>query len=123
MQRIHLWWGMLKVVSLQSLSKETTVVKFLIINRDFGTNADPLATKSGVKDHVDQLKAHIKDGTIEVAYAFPQGGCAYVVNSIDTEDLTKKIRFYPGFQWNQTEVIPIADAVDFLERFANYMSG
>jgi hypothetical protein len=61
------------------------------------------------------LKALLKDGTVEVAYSRVDGGHIYVVTADSMKELVYKVRGNPFFEDSDTEVIPIMDAVDFLE--------
>lgn len=87
-------------------------MKFLVIMR-------PNGSKHGIgkdgKGHTEALKKAIKSGAVESAYAFIGGGAAYVVKAKDTYELAGKVRYNPLFDSCSVEVIPVADAVDFLE--------
>lgn len=87
-------------------------MKFLVIMRPNGS--DHSAGKD-TKSHTAALKKAIKDGTVEAAYAFIGGGCAYVVKAKDTYELAGKVRFNPLFASCHVDVIPVADAVDSLD--------
>ncbi|MFN2268033.1 MAG: hypothetical protein ABR533_07130, partial [Desulfonatronovibrio sp.] len=58
----------------------------------------------------------LDNGTLEVCYTLISGGHAFVINADSTEELATKVRYNPLFKSTETEIIPIANAVDFLER-------
>ena len=95
-------------------------MKFLVIMRPNGS--DHSAGKD-TKSHTAALKKAIKEGVVEAAYAFIGGGCAYVVKAKDTYELAGKVRFNPIFEASHVDVIPVADAVDFLDSAARHASG
>lgn len=97
-------------------------MKFLVINRPTGDDHG-LGHDAGVAhDFAEQIEAAVANGTIECAYAFVSGGGAYVCTAKDTEELVKKVRLNPLFKSSHTEVIPIADAHDFLRGVAEFLS-
>ncbi|MEW6278798.1 MAG: hypothetical protein AB1758_09265 [Candidatus Eremiobacterota bacterium] len=71
--------------------------------------------KDSVKGYAAGLRKAIKDGHVENAYAFIGGGGAYVCSAKDTHELAAKVRYNPLFSSCSVEVVPIADAVDFLD--------
>lgn len=98
-------------------------MKFLVINRHTGHDVahehlqheDPGVVKERKDKALAQLKEFIKDGTLEVCYSLISGGHAYVINAATTEELATKVRYNPLFKKTETEIIPIADAVEFIE--------
>jgi len=96
-------------------------MQFLVINRPY----DSHRTKGGsneLRAHAKNVKAFLKDGTLSAAYAFVGGGHAYVLNASDTKDLALKLRANPLFGTSHTEVIPVADAVEWLEHAADHFA-
>lgn len=98
-------------------------MKFLILNRASGQPHDLETTPGAVASHTNNLKGMLADGTLEAAWALLSGGHAYVTVAQDAEELALKLRQNPLFDSSHTEVLPIADAVDFLERFAALAGG
>lgn len=95
-------------------------MKFLVINR-------PTGVPSGVERHhesyekmADSIEKAIKDGTIDAAWSFIGGGHAYIVTAKDTKELSLKVRYNKLFRSSDTEIIPVADAVDFLRSSATH---
>ena len=98
-------------------------MKFLIINRgtggdDHGVDVSP----ASLDTHADTLRGLLSNGTLEGAWALLSGGHAYVTTAADAEDLALKLRGNPLFKSSHTEVLPIADAVDFIDRYAGMTS-
>lgn len=98
-------------------------MKFLIINRgtggqDHGMNVTP----ASLGTHAENLRGLLGNGTLEGAWALLSGGHAYVTSADDAEDLAVKLRSNPLFKSSHTEVLPIADAVDFIDRYAELAS-
>ena len=95
-------------------------MKFLVINRPRAELPRGLGADSdAVAGHANAIEAALDDGTLEAAYAFIAGGSAYVINAKDTEDLAKRVRYDPLFRSSNTEIYPIAHAVDFLRAVAD----
>ena len=90
-------------------------MKFIILNRSSGQPSQVEA--SDVARHTESLRQLLADGTLEAAWALLSGGHAYVTSADDAEDLAKKLRKNPLFDSSHTEVLPVADAVDFLDRY------
>jgi hypothetical protein len=88
------------------------MMKFMIVNKP---NGHEYAKAGSRGTNVDTLKKLLKNGTVEVAYSTVAGGHIYVVKAADTEDLVRKVRLNPFFHDSDTEVIPLMDAVDFIE--------
>lgn len=89
-------------------------MKFLIINRPNGSDHGLAASADAIESYANAVEAGLKSGAIECAYALIAGGSAYVINAKDTEELAVKVRYDPLFASSDTQVIPIADAIDFL---------
>lgn len=98
-------------------------MKFLVINKHTGQDAahphlqhdDPNVVKERKDKALDQLKELKSNGTLEACYSIISGGHAYVINAETTEELAVKVRYNPLFKMTETEIIPIADAVEFIE--------
>ncbi|CAA9202065.1 hypothetical protein [Flavobacterium collinsii] len=91
-------------------------MKFLVISRPNGQGHGLNATA----DTGAQVKALVEDpkSPIEKAYAVISGGSIIVINAKDTVELATIVRSNPLFKASFTEIIPIADAHDFLTAFA-----
>ena len=100
-------------------------MKFLVISRPNGNDhglSGGYDVAENINNHNDNLKALLADNTIEAAYAFISGGATIIMNANSTKELAIKVRNNPLFKSSHTEVIPVADAVDFLEGVAEYIS-
>ena len=95
-------------------------MKFLIINRPTGHDHGLDGSADSVHSYANAVEAGLKNGSIEAAYALIAGGSAYVINAKNTEELATKVRYNPLFASQTTEVIPVADAVDFLRGAAKH---
>ncbi len=93
-------------------------MKFLVVSRPNGAGHDVSA--SSASSNANALRKLQDDRVIEVAYAFIGGGSAYVVKADTAKQLAVLIRSNPLFQSQNHEVIPVADAHDFLDGVANY---
>ena len=98
-------------------------MKFLVINKHTGQDVahehlqheDPSVVKERKDKAIARLKEMKKDGTLEACYSLISGGHVYVINAESTEELATKVRYNPLFKMTETEIYPIADAVEFLE--------
>jgi hypothetical protein len=97
-------------------------MKFLVISRPHGGGHDAGSHPAVAREFADQLRKMIDDGTLEAAYAFIGGGSAYVISADSTVELAHKVRGNPVFSAGTHEVIPIADAHDFLDGVAEVLS-
>ncbi len=100
-------------------------MKFLVISRPNGQDhglAGTYDVVDNVNDHNKNLKRILRDKTVERADAFISGGSAVVMNADTTKELAVKVRSNPLFKSSSTEIIPIADAVDFLDGVADALS-
>lgn len=95
-------------------------MKFLVIARPTGHDHGLDSSARSARRFAGELKKLQKSGGIEACYAFIAGGYAYVVNAADTRELAVKVRHDPLFDTAHTEIIPVADAVDFLEGVAGF---
>lgn len=95
-------------------------MKFLIINRPDG-GRKVRKNPEGTRKHANSLKELLKSKEIECAYALIGGGGAYVVEAKDTRELAIMVRENPLFEQCTTDVIPVANAVEFLEGHASYI--
>jgi hypothetical protein len=95
-------------------------MKFLVINRpsgaDHGLSRDP----ANLRHHAAELKKLIASQEIQGAWVLQEGGHAYILNAYDSEELAIKLRWNPLYEASDTQVIPVMDAVDFLEGYATY---
>lgn len=94
-------------------------MKFLVINRHGTPGATP--SPQVLKDYAAKIREMKEKGILLAAYAFLSGGHAYVVEASDTADLARKVRLNPIFGLSETEIIPVAEAEDFLEGFAAHL--
>src|SRR5882672_7556998 len=90
-------------------------MKFVIINQPSGQDYAGVSDRTPID--TAPLKKLLGDGTIEVCYSMVSGGHIYVVTASDAEELVRKVRGNPFFHDSQTEIIPVMDAVDFLEGY------
>lgn len=98
-------------------------MKFLVINKHTGQDVshphlqheDPKVVKQRKEKGIAHLKELLNNGTLEVCYSLISGGHAFVINAESSEELAVKVRYNPLFKSTETEIIPIANAVDFLE--------
>jgi len=100
-------------------------MKFLVISRPNGQDhglASGYDRVDNISDHNKALKGLLKDNTVENAYAFISGGSAVVINADSTKELAIKVRHNPLFKSCNTEIIPIADAIDFLDGVVDHLS-
>lgn len=88
-------------------------MKFMIINTPNGQNYSETSSNSPVD--ASRLQSLLDDGTLEVAYSTVAGGHIYVVKADSTEELVRLVRGNPFFHDSHTEVIPLMDAVDFIQ--------
>jgi hypothetical protein len=95
-------------------------MKFLVIARPTGHDHGLDSSPKSARRFAAELKKLQKGGAVEACYAFIAGGYAYVVSASDTRDLAVKVRHDPLFDAAHTEIIPVADAVDFLEGVAGF---
>jgi hypothetical protein len=93
-------------------------MKFLVITRPLG-GGQKIANASATSYTAEIKKLH-DSKVLEASYAFIGGGSAYVVQADTTKQLAVLVRSSPLFHSQSHEVIPIADAMDFLEGLAAY---
>ncbi len=55
------------------------------------------------------LNERIADGTLDVVYAFPEGGGVAIANADSVEELNAALLSQPGFLLNDFAVRPLAD--------------
>jgi len=91
-------------------------MKFMIINNPNGHNYSK--TDGSTSIDAKALADLMAEGVVENAYSTVAGGHIYVVKAKDTEQLVRLVRGNPFFHDSETEVIPLMDAVDFLEGFS-----
>jgi hypothetical protein len=93
-------------------------MKFLVISKPNGTSHGLEAGTASALSK--QIKGFVESPTngLEAAYAMISGGSAIVINAADTKELAKMVRSNPLFKSSSTEIIPIADAHDFIAAFA-----
>jgi hypothetical protein len=96
-------------------------MKFLVIGKPFSKNHGYSSSNEKVSTHVNSLKSVVGSSTVEKAYALISGGFALVINANDTEELAVIVRSNPFFKTSHVDIIPIADAVDFVEGHAKYV--
>lgn len=97
-------------------------MKFLVISRSNGGSHGAGTHAATASSFAASLRKLIKSGEVEAAYAFIGGGSAYVISADSTKDLAYKVRSNPVFGAGTHEVIPIADAHDFLDGVAAALS-
>ncbi len=96
-------------------------MKFLIINKPTGQGHGMEASPANIRKHAAGIKEMLDNGTIEAAYALLAGGHCYVVEADGPEDLSLKVRYNPLWQGSHTEILPIEDAVAYLEGYAAHL--
>jgi hypothetical protein len=96
-------------------------MKFMIINRPTGHNSGNVSGKqAGLRNFAKEIRKMLSDGDIECAYHMVGGGHVYVVDADTIEQLQLAVRKNPLFEESHTEVIPVTDAADFLEHYADH---
>jgi hypothetical protein len=96
-------------------------MKFLVITRPNGNSHSVEASKSSATNLAATLRQLQSDGVIEASYAFIGGGSAYVVNADTAKQLGVLVRSNPLFSSQNHEIIPVADAHDFLDGLAEFL--
>ncbi|XZF15894.1 hypothetical protein ACTHGU_07135 [Chitinophagaceae bacterium MMS25-I14] len=97
-------------------------MKFLVITRPNGANHGLNASSETARSMSEELRKLQDAKVIEVCYAFIGGGSAYVINADTAKQLAVLVRSNPLFHSQTHEIIPVADAYDFLEVHAQYMN-
>lgn len=96
-------------------------MKFLVITRPNGGEHGLSATKQSATSMAAELRKLQESKVLEVCYAFIGGGSAYVINADSTKQLAVLVRSNPLFHSQTHEIVPVADAYDFLEAHAQYI--
>lgn len=95
-------------------------MKFLVISRPNGHQHD-LGKNVSAKNYAAEITKLHESKVLEVSYAFIGGGSAYVVNADTAKQLAVLVRSNPLFNTQNHEIVPIADANDFLEAYDDYV--
>jgi len=95
-------------------------MKFLVITRPNGADHDLSTDRGSAAGQAGLVEELLKSKVVEVAYAFIGGGSAYVVNADTAKQLAVLVRTNPLFSTQSHEIIPVADAHDFLKGVAAY---
>ncbi|NIR27871.1 MAG: hypothetical protein GWN84_00745 [Gammaproteobacteria bacterium] len=94
-------------------------MRFLIINRPNSPGSD-----EWMEQRPDKIAAMLREwlegGVVEAPHVLIGGGHMYICEAKDEEELAVKVRYNPFFKNSDTEVIPIVDALAFLERYAEF---
>jgi len=94
-------------------------MKFLVISKPNGNSHGLAVSEAGMYGQKVQALVDSEANTIEKAYAIISGGSAVIINAVDTTELATIVRSSPLFKSSNTEIIPIADASDFLAAFSS----
>ena len=97
-------------------------MKFLVISRPNGSDHRQNKTTASAKSLSGSIRKLHENKTIEASYVFIGGGSAFVVVADSTKQLAVIVRSNPLFSSQNHEIIPIADAADFLEGYAEHVS-
>jgi hypothetical protein len=96
-------------------------MKFLVIATSNSRENDFDLAGNNLNSLIKQLQAMIGSRTLESAYALISGGFVLIINAEGTNELATIIRSNPLFKTTHTQIMPIADAVDFLEGYAEHI--
>ncbi len=96
-------------------------MRFLVIARPSSGSYNFTQDPKELRRYSEELQEGLDQQIIEVAYTLIAGGYAYVIKVRNTDELAVKMRRDPLFAHSQTEVIPIAPAVDFLSQMAKVL--
>jgi hypothetical protein len=97
-------------------------MKFLVITGRNGLEKESVRSGLEVVDLAKEVSELYQKKVLESSFAFMGGGSAFVLNANSTEELSVLIRSNALFRYRSHEIIPIADAIDFLKRFAELIS-
>ncbi len=96
-------------------------MKFLVINKPTGHGHGIDADPANIRKYAASVQEMLDNGTVEAAYVLLSGGHMYIVNADSSEELVLKVRYNPLFKASQTEIIPIEDAMGYLEAYAAHL--
>lgn len=96
-------------------------MKFLIINRPTGHGHGIDDSPATIRNYAGRIKELMDKGVIEDAYVLLSGGHMYIVDADSSDELVQKVRYNPLFQGSHTEIIPIEDALGYLEGYAAHL--
>lgn len=96
-------------------------MRFLVIARPSSGSYELTRDPSELRRYAEELQEALHQKVIEAAYTLVSGGYAYVISVRNTDELAIKMRRDPLFAHSQTEVLPIALAVDYLRETANFL--
>ena len=94
--------------------------KYLVINRPNGREPEGW-THAGAHKAADMLAEALGNGSVEAAYVLISGGHAYIIEAGSTEELAAKVRYNPLFSQSNTEILPIADAMEYLKGYDQHV--
>lgn len=97
-------------------------MKFLVITRPNGQGHGLESSTSSTAGFASEIKKLRSENVLEAAYAFIGGGSAYVILADTSKQLAVLVRSNPLFHTQHHEIIPIADADDFLEGYIQHFS-
>lgn len=97
-------------------------MKFLVVARPNGQPHGLSTSPESVHAHANAVEAALAEGSVEAAYAIVAGGYVSVFTAKDTEQLARMVRYNPLFKSSSVDIIPIADAQDFLHGVAKEMA-
>jgi len=90
-------------------------MKFLVIGKPISPDHSVSSSSESANSHASTLRSMVDGPVLEKAYILISGGFALVVNANDTVELATIVRSNPFFKTCTVDIIPIADAHDYLE--------
>lgn len=86
-------------------------MKFLVINTPA---ARSVPAYDSINTYSPLIKKTLESGLVEKAWVLPAGGHAFIITAESCEELNKKLCISPLHKVSHAQIIPIMDAVDFL---------
>lgn len=96
-------------------------MKFMVINKPTGQAHNMEDTPAHIRQSAAKIKELMDNGTIEEAYVLLSGGHMYIIDADTTEELVAKVRYNPLFKKSHTEIVPVEDALSYLEGYAAHL--
>lgn len=97
-------------------------MKFLVITRPNGADHGLDGSRMDAVAFSSEIKRLHASKVLEASYAFIGGGSAYVVKANTAHELALLVRTNPLFKSQSHEIIPVADATDFLDGYAKHLA-